>query len=171
MTWKAYAAVSGAGVLATYMGLGRPAIAPEQTRNVAAPAATAARPALDIQTEALRLEQRLQAPDPAYLEPARDPFHFQTRRVTASAARVAAQPVAPPPVLRPEPPPMRLAGIATTGTEDARQRVAIVVMPQGRLEVREGDPIGADYRVTRIDEDAVELTAPDGTVRRLRLRP
>lgn len=172
MTWKAYAAVSGAGVLATYMGLGRPALAPEHVPAASPAAAAASRPAADIQTEALRLETRLAPSDVRYVEPARDPFRFETRRLRSAAHRSEPQVAAPPaqPV-RPEPPLLRLAGIVSSGGDENQQRIAILMTPNGRLEVREGDAVGADYRVTRIDEDAIEVTAPDGSARRLRLRP
>jgi hypothetical protein len=67
----------------------------------------------------------------------------------------------------PPPPPIRLSGVAT----DAGRRTAYLVTLQGILSVTEGDAVPPDYRVGRIDEDAIELVTGDGTTRRLMLRP
>lgn len=169
MTWKAYAAVSGAGVLATYLGLGRPAIAPERvaTEPNAAPVAT--RPAIDIQREALRLNRV--APDHGFQEPGRDPFRFASRPARATRASQLEEAPPPPQVAAPEPPPIRLSGITTRTVEGQRQRTAILITPQGVTEAREGDAVVSGYSVTRIQDDSVELTGPDGVIRRLMLRP
>jgi Tfp pilus assembly protein PilP len=53
----------------------------------------------------------------------------------------------------------------------SRQRFAILVTAQGVIDVREGDAVGAEYRVARIEDNAIELAAADGTTRRLLLRP
>ncbi len=50
------------------------------------------------------------------------------------------------------------------------QRTAILTSAADVLFAKEGDRVGS-YTVTRIDETGVELTAADGTVRRLSLTP
>ena len=172
MTWKAYAAVSGAGLLATYLASAPPAIAPG--RNVPRPSVDVRPPVpltVDIQAQALKLQTRI-AHDTGYENPSRDPFRFAARPSTAR--RQPSQPVipaAPPLPVAPEPPPIRLSGIATQMVGGEPQRTAILVTPQGPLEVHEGDAIGTDYHVTRIQDDAVELTGTNGIIRRLALRP
>ena len=179
MTWKAYAAVSGAGLLATYLFSGPASVVSNRIAtprpNVVTP--RAAPPAFDIQEQA----SRLQAHDPVvteYHEPSRNPFRFADRakRAPGSPRDVAPSPPPPPvttpatPVV-PPPPPIRLSGIATETVGDTRQRSAILITPEGVQRVREGDQVATIYRVTRIEEDAVELVANDGTTRRLPLRP
>jgi hypothetical protein len=170
MTWKVYAAVSGAGLLATYLASAPPAIAPGGGRAPQNAGRPAAAPAVaDIQTEALRLQARIK-PGQDYQEPSRDPFRFGSRPTRAS--RNGAIATAPPPlpqVAPPEPPPIKLSGIVTR-TGDAG-RTAILITPQGPVEAKEGDAVGFDYRVTRITEDSVEMTGPNGVLRRLQLRP
>jgi Tfp pilus assembly protein PilP len=60
-----------------------------------------------------------------------------------------------------------LSGVATEGNS----RSAFLQTVQGVIEVREGDTVPPDYRVSRITEDAVELVTGDGTTRRIVLRP
>jgi|SoiMethySBSTD1v2_1073268.scaffolds.fasta_scaffold02164_9 hypothetical protein len=167
MTWKAYAAVSGAGLLATYLFSTPPAVAPERgssPQNAARPAA--APTVADIQTEALRLQSRIE-PEHDYQQPSRDPFRFNSRKPRTAATPPATAPP-PPPLAPPEPPPIRLSGIVSR-TEGGR--MAIFILPQGPVEAKEGDPVGFGYTVTRVTEDAVELTGPNGVLRRLQLRP
>ena len=166
MTWKAYAAVSGAGLLATYLASAPPAVAPGRRSAAQDSTSSTAPPVLDIQIEALRLQQRI---DPAqeYQQPNRDPFRFASRPARTVQAASTAPP--PPQVGPPEPPPIRLSGIATA--KDGGGRTAFLIGPQGVVEAHEGDDVGFDYRVTRITEDSVELTGPNGVLRRLTLRP
>jgi hypothetical protein len=51
-----------------------------------------------------------------------------------------------------------------------RQRSAVLNTPDGVIMAREGETAGA-YRIVRVEEDAVEVVGPDGTTRRLNLRP
>jgi hypothetical protein len=174
MTWKSYAAVSGAGLLATYLFSTPPTGVPARPGVARTPDATRpAPPAFDIAAEAARLRERV-PPDVPYDEPSRNPFRFGARPTSVSPRR--AEPSPPPPVLTPsapvpQPPPIRLSGIATTTVDGTRQRTAILITPGGIQYAREGDAVGADYRVARIDEDAIELTGSDGSSRRLLLRP
>jgi hypothetical protein len=174
MTWKSYAIASGAALVATYLGSSPPPSAPghapaavERTATTPPPA-----PAVDIQAEASRLQARVRG-EIEYQEPSRNPFRYG-RQARAARAPVPEpevpdlQEVALPPV--PQPPAITVAGIAATVVEGVRQRTAILMTQTGPLEVREGDAVG-DYRVVRIEEDAVELATADGTRRRLSLRP
>jgi hypothetical protein len=60
--------------------------------------------------------------------------------------------------------------VATENVDGTRRRIAILATVEGILTVREGDSVGAEYRVSRIEDNAVELTAADGSTRRLVLR-
>ena len=78
---------------------------------------------------------------------------------------------APPPVAVPidEPPPVTLSGIAEDQKGQQMERTAILSSPSGVLLVREGDSVMGEYRVTRIESEAVELVKSDGTTLRLTL--
>ena len=173
MTWKSYAAVSGAGLLATYLFSTPPVVAPGGG-PVTPPAADNARLPDDIEEQAARLGARVRS-EIEYQPPSRNLFRFGGRTVAPSspAPPPAASPdttvpeIAPPP---PPPPPVRLTGIATSTVNGERRRSAILLTPEGIVSAREGDMAGA-YRVTRIEEDAVEVVGPDGTPRRLVVRP
>lgn len=177
MTWKTYAAVSGATVLAGWMASSQPSNAPApsasvQRRSAASTAPTAA--GADIEEQAARLQARLRQ-DTTYREPARNPFRFGAGEVTGSAPSPRSE--APPPVetivpALPPPPPIRLAGIAEDRAGDRVERTAVLSSPSGVLLVHEGDTVLGQYRVARIDADAVELmTLSDSTSIRLTLRP
>ena len=49
------------------------------------------------------------------------------------------------------------------------ERTAILSSPSGVLLVHEGDAVMSDYRVGRIESEAVELIKTDGTSLRLTL--
>lgn len=175
MTWKSYAAVSGAGLLATYLFSTPPIGVPDRAPARSTPVARGTSgPRIDISEEASRLQVR-QREDVRYDEPSRNPFRFGARHVARPPARVEEaappEPVFTPPPPLPQPPPIRVSGIATNSVDGTRQRSAILVTPAGVVSVREGDAVGTEYRVTRIDEDAVELTGVDGGIRRIPLRP
>lgn len=174
MTWKAYALVSGAGVLATYLTLPHPTVSPDpaQVRRTAAPQTKA--PSFDIREQATRLATRVR-PDAEYHEPSRDPFHFSARPVrpaqaarpeTAAPAAPQLPQVAPPPPL----PELKLSGITTRMSGGSAHRTAILITPQGVVEVAEGDSVAGQYRVVHVEENAIELSGPDGASRRLTLR-
>ncbi len=172
MTWKAYAVVSGAGLFATYLFSVPPSVAPRRTAPDAARAITApATPAVDIQDQASRLQSRVRQ-DTSYQEPARNPFRFAARPAAVRQRSPQLPAVAPPVPVQPvaEPPAIKLSGIATSTVDGNRQRTAILITPAGPVTVREGDAVGAE-RVERIEEDAVDLATPDGSRRRLSLRP
>jgi hypothetical protein len=176
MTWKSYVAMSGAGLLATYLVSAPPTIAPGRVPAAVPAAATPPPLADDIEEQAARLGSRVRT-EIEYQPPARNPFRFGGR-TAARGPSVAAEPVvASPSTALPEvapspppPPPIRLTGIATSTVEGQRQRSAILLTPAGVVDAREGEMAGA-YRVTRIEEDAVEVVGPDGVPRRLVVRP
>jgi hypothetical protein len=174
MTWKSYAAVSGATVLAGWLASAPPANAPASaasaSRQAARPSATAPS---DIEQQAMRLQARLRA-ERAFREPERNPFRFGARRsAAAGAARAVAEPEspAPPPVNAAPPAPLvSLSGIAEDRMGDRVDRTAILSSPAGVLLVHEGDEILGYYRIGRIETEAVELIAVrDGATRRLTL--
>ncbi len=177
MPWKTYAACSGAaGLLAAYLFSSPTSIGPAGTSTPRAAATRGTAPA-DIEQQAERLQSR-GTPDAEFHEPSRNPFRFGGR---AAAARQPTQvrpdvaPATPTPDLipinpLPEAPPIRVSGIATEMVDGVRQRTAILVTPAGVIAVREGDSVGSEYRVTRIEEDAVQFVAGDGTARRITVR-
>jgi len=165
MNWKSTLLVSGPALVATWL-FSTPATAPA---NAPAPAATAAPAAVttsNIEQEAARLQARLHAAA-EYHAPSRNPFRFSTR-AARPAANVRSVETAPP--LAPPPPAVRLDGIATDDAGGAMQRTAILNTGSDVVLAKEGDPAGS-YRVTKIEDDAVELAASDGAVLRLTLRP
>jgi hypothetical protein len=166
MTLKTYLALSGGTLLAGYLVTAQPGVSPEPRRASSRATTAGTQRKVDIQEQATRLAMR--GNDRVeYAEPSRNPFRFATRPAPARpAAPVREEIEAPaPPVAAP--PPIRVSGVSTMeGT-----RIAYLVTVQGLLEVREGDTVPPDYRVSRIEEDAVELVAGDGTTRRLKLRP
>ena len=174
MTWKSYAAVSGAGLLATYLVSSPPAVTPGRTPVRQAAATSGAAETFDIADEASRLQA--QVPRAVeYDEPSRNPFRFGARQAARPAPPVEAlEQDAPPaavdaPIL--QPPSLRVAGIAVATVDGERIRTAILITPDGAVEVREGATVGGRYRVTRIDDTAVELADRDGRFERLPLRP
>jgi hypothetical protein len=177
MTWKAYAAMSGAGLLATYLFSTPPPLSPPRSSSVTRGTEQPLASTVDIQEEAVRLQSRVRG-ELEYQEPSRNLFRFGARPLTPRPSRThetAVAPSATPPVAGAAParqlPPLRLSGIATDTIDGARRRTAILITPAGFAEVKEGDTVLGEYRVVRIEEDAVELAAADGTPRRLTLRP
>jgi hypothetical protein len=174
MTWKSYAAASGGTLLVTYLFSAPPTIAPGRQPtprfDAAAPSAPAA---ANIQHEAERLESRERA-DTEYRAPSRNPFRFAGRAAAASGVRApeprTEAPVPPTVPAPPPPPPIRLSGIVTNTVGGVRQRSAVLNTPDGVIMAREGEMAGA-YRVVRVEEDAIEVVGPDGSARRLSLRP
>ena len=174
MTWKSYVAMSGAGLVATYLFSTPGPVVPERTAVVRPEVARPAPPAVDIQEEAARLTVRVPRAT-EYQEPSRNPFRYRGR--PEPAAPPTSNPVAPeapaaaPVELPPAPPLVRVSGILTNVVDGVRHRSAVLMTASGTIDVREGDVVGGIYRVRRIDEDAVELVESDGTSRRISLRP
>ncbi|MBF8301503.1 MAG: hypothetical protein HW394_1873 [Acidobacteria bacterium] len=171
MTWKAYTAVSGATVLAGW--LAAPSNAPDT--GAAAPSQTVSRratPSSDIEREAMRLQARVRR-EAAYTQPHRNLFRFGAARPIARSG--IDLPEAAPPAETPVPavpplPPVSLAGIAEDQVEQRVERTAILSFADGVLLVHEGDDVLGQYRVARIESEAVELVKrADGTTLRLSL--
>jgi len=165
MNWKSTAAVSGATVLAGWLGWS-PGYQP-----VAAPAASPnARPsnAADIQVQADRLQVRVRK-ELEYRDPTRNPFRFNPRpqpppQIAAAIAPTISQAPVIPPL------PFTLSGMATETVEGAPQRTAILSTGSEVLFVKEGDRVGG-FTITLVNETGVDVTATDGSVRRLILTP
>ena len=174
MSWKSYAAVSGATVLAGWLASAPPSNAPGRTAPAARPPAARDVRSSDIEREAQRLQARVQR-DVEYTQPQRNPFRFGLARPDVNRGgdlpNPASAPVPPPvevPIVAP-PPPLKLSGIAEDEKGQQMERTAILSSPAGVLLVREGDSVPGDYRVGRIESEAVELTKSDGTTLRLTL--
>ena len=172
MTWKSYAVMSGAGILATY--LASPPLLPERqtaTPDVQNARAAGSEPEADILREAARLEARMRA-EAAFRAPARNPFQFgaQRRDVRPQAGEsTQIQPAAISPPPDPEPPFIVLSGIATDVIDGTTERTAVLTTPSGVVLAGVGDMVGTDYRVRAIQDDGVDLeSTSDGAIRQLR---
>ena len=169
MTWKSYAVVSGAGLLATY--LASPTLAPKGADAPAPPAAQAVSAGSpDIEYEAARLQKRVRD-ETAFRTPSRDPFRFAP---AARAARPA--PALPASVATPEPgaapapeqPFIALSGVAADVVDGVLKRTAILTTFDGVVLAGAGEMVGP-YRVRAVHEESVELESTvDGSIRHLR---
>jgi hypothetical protein len=177
MTWKSYAAVSGATVLAGWLASSPPENSPAPAASPARASAPRPQGDADIQVQAQRLQTRLQV-DRDYAPPQRNLFRFEEGAVLApepvergTAFEPERDPAAAVVEAGPPPPAMTLSGIAEdqSPTGDVA-RTAVLSGPSGVELVREGDQL-LGYRVARIESDAVELVrVADGTTHRLTLR-
>ena len=176
MTWKSYAAVSGATVLAGWLASSPPASVPARNAATAASPrrAAASAPGTDIQAEAARLHARLRS-DRVYAEPRRDLFRFAARTEASAEARgrtrviegVADVPAVPE---APAAPRVGLSGVAEEQVDGRTERTAVLSSPMGVLLVRENEDVFGFYRVVRIENEAVELLrTSDGSAVRLTL--
>ena len=144
-------------------------VTPAQPRVAVGAAAAAS----DIEEQANRLQARLQQ-EALYREPGRNLFRFAPKAVArpaaptmpeSSVATVVEPPTAPPPL------PMRLAGVAVDRNGDATVRTAILSTFSGVVLARPGDEVLDRFRVTAVEEEAVDLvTLADGTPVRLTLK-
>ena len=177
MTWKVYATVSGATVLAGWLASAPPANAPDGAST--APSQAVSRRATapsDIEREALRLQARGRR-EATYSQPERNPFRFSAGRPIARlGGDVPAPPYDTPGVAGPPPPPVSppprvsLSGIAEDQVGQRLERTAILSSPDGVLLVHEGDDVLGQYRVATIESEAVELVKlSDGATLRLSL--
>ena len=179
MTWKAYAAVSGATVLAGWVVSAPPpsSVPGPGTTASSPPAQPIAAPPSEIERQAARLEARMRR-EKAFSEPRRDPFRFGAAgpRVRAAAdpagITLPADSGAPVTVAVSEPAPLvSLAGVAEDYIDDPSgqrvERTAVLSAPDGVLLVREGDDVLGLYRVVTIESGAIQLERADGTTLRL----
>ena len=174
MTWKAYATVSGATVLAGWLASAPPSNAPQ--------AAAAARPqtsspvspaAVDIQQLATRLQARVRR-EAVYAAPERNPFRFGAARPVPRPGGDALedQPAVETFTAVPAPLPVTLSGVAEDQVGQRLERTAIFGSPEGVLLAHEGEEILGQYRVAKIEGEAVELVRlADGATIRIGLRP
>ena len=175
MTWKSYAAASGATILAGWLASsppvnvvdGRP-VAPARSPRAAVSPSTAS----DIQEQASRLQARIRR-ETSYARPERNPFRFSEAAPAASPIAVAEPSNVPATAAGefvPPPPVVTLVGMAQDQTDQGSDRTAILSSPNGVLLVRKGDEVLGQYRVTTVDEQAVVLTSiADGSTLRLSL--
>jgi hypothetical protein len=149
--------------LASAAGVGRPSIPP-----VASPLPEAVQLdalASDVQSQALRLRQRLAAA-PAPRATIRNPFEFVAVEPPPSASIRTPAPSAPP-ILAPPEPNLVLIGVAEEGTT----RTAMIESGDELVMAIEGQTIVSRYRVARVGADAIELIdLVTGTTRRLFLK-
>jgi hypothetical protein len=119
----------------------------------------------ELAVEVARLRARLRPSDKPQ-EPARNLFQFNARTARSSAPPPLTESAVPVAAV-PPPPPLSLIGFAAEGAT----RTAIVSGFGDLFLVREGDQIGAQYRVARIDADGVVVTnASDETIFTIRLQ-
>jgi hypothetical protein len=173
MSWKSYAAVSGATVLAGWLASATPPNVPDRTAPAVRPPAARDVRSSGIEREAERLQARVPR-EVEYTQPQRNPFRFGAARSEVNRGGDLPDPTpapVPPPVAVPivAPPPVTLSGIAEDQKGQQMERTAILSSPSGVLLVREGDPVLEEYRVGRIESEAVELVKSDGTTLRLTL--
>ena len=172
MTWKSYAAASGATVLAGWLASTPPVSVAENRPAVPARSAGAvsSSAASDIEEQASRLQARIRR-EAAYVRPERNPFQFEAARPVAQA--VPEQLVSPPQVSGPvtaPPPTVTLAGVAEDRLPQGIERTAILSTPAGVLLLRVGEEVPGQYRVSSVEEEAVVLVSlTDGSTLRLSL--
>jgi hypothetical protein len=167
MNWKSTVIVSGASVLATWLGYSpylapvAPEAAPPDTRPITS----------DIAAQAERLHVRVRN-EMDYREPTRNPFRFSARKSTAAppaltTPAMSTQPEGP----TVSPLPFTLSGMASDGSDAAAQRTAILTTASSDVVfAKQGDQV-AGFTITGIDETGIDVTAADGSVRRLILTP
>jgi hypothetical protein len=177
MTWKSYAAVSGATVLAGWLASSPPENSPATAALPARPTASRPEAGADIQVQAQRLQTRLQVARD-YAAPQRNLFRFEQGADLAPAYVERGTTFEPGPEsdaapidAAPAPPAISLSGIAEDQSPNGDvSRTAVLSAPSGVELVREGDQL-LGYRVARIESDAVELVRlADGTTRRITLK-
>ena len=105
----------------------------------------------ELAAEVARLRARLRPTDQPQ-EPARNLFQFNARAVHSSPD-ADFTPSPPPADVAPPPPPLALIGFAADGAA----RTAIISGFGDLFLVKEGDRIGAQFRVARIDADGVDV--------------
>ncbi|HTH00132.1 MAG TPA: hypothetical protein VL882_07685 [Vicinamibacterales bacterium] len=168
MTPTRAAAYLGGGMLlaawlASAAGVGRPSIPPVENRSPEAVQLDAL--ASDVQSQAMRLRQRLAAA-PAPRATIRNPFEFVTLPPPPAVIRTPVVSV-PPVVDVPPEPNLVLIGVA----EDGSTRTAMVQSGDELMMATEGQTLVSRYRVVKVGSDAIELAdLVTGTTRRLFLR-
>jgi len=171
MNWKSTAAFSSATLLATWLGwtpAPSPAAIPSAHDGDRNPAGT-----LDIRAQADRLQVRVRK-ELDYRDPTRNPFRFGIKRTEPAAAAASGrergeEAIAPAgPVILPLP--FSLSGMAADATDGTGERTAILTSGGDVIFARQGDRVGG-FTVTGIDDTGIDVSAPDGSVRRVPLTP
>jgi hypothetical protein len=170
MDWKSTAAISGAGLLATWF-FSMPAVQPPAT-NTIAPAAGAPQSSattIDIQREAARLQLRTRN---LVTRTSRQRFTGARPAQKARSSGTSGPPRRPAgPDTMPPPPRLLLDGIATDLVDGQEQRTAILNTDSGVVLAKEGEQVAGQFRIVKIAADAVELVnVNDGSVVRIVLR-
>jgi hypothetical protein len=170
MTPTRAAAYLGGGMLlaawlASAAGVGRaPSIPPVASLSPEAVQLDAI--ASDVQTQALRLRQRL-AVAPAPRATIRNPFEFLALPPPPAASSKRPAGSAPPVADVPPEPNLVLIGLA----EDGSTRTAMIESGDELVMAIEGQTVVGRYRVVKVGADAVELVdLVTGTTRRLFLK-
>ena len=171
MTWKSYAAASGATVLAGWLASSPPVSVAEN--RPAAPARSpraASGASTDIEEQASRLQARIRR-ETAYVRPQRNPFQFEAARPIAVAVPEQLElPGDASGSVTASLPTLTLAGVAEDRLQQGIERTAILSSQTGVLLVRVGDEVLGQYRVSIVEEGAVELISlADGSTLRLSL--
>jgi len=124
--------------------------------------------AADVQSQALRLKQRLAAA-PAPQAPLRNPFEFGARIERRRALAPPGPPAEPAPAPVDMAPPLALIGVAEQNTPKGLVRTAMIGQLDGQfVMVTEGEEVAGRYKVIAVGPDTVELKdAVDGSIRRL----
>jgi hypothetical protein len=128
--------------------------------------------ALDVQSQAVRLRQRL-ATAPAPQRPIRNPFGFAPHAAAPTRSGTPRRPtVAPAEVPAAPEPSLTLLGIAEDKTANGLVRTAVIGTDGDDLIMAiEGQKVAGRYRVVAIGPDVVELKDfTTGSTRRLSLR-
>ena len=165
MTWKSYAAVSGATVLAGWLASSPPSNAPTTGQGLHRIPLRAAALKPRLTSKSRRLACSPDCVARAYAEPQRNPRFAERRSAAPNPRELAPVVEAPPPIdLVPAGPRVSVAGIAEEQLDGRVERTAILSSPMGVLLVHEGDTVLDDYRVGRIEAESVELVRlSDGT--------
>ena len=163
MNWKYTAIGTGATALATLLAT-TPARHPDA--GVTSPPARST-PTTDVQQEAERLGARLRDVT-RYEEPSRNPFRFEAKPASKLPTNVVSAPAEPPAASEEAParpvPALTLIGTVFDGPDASKPTTAILSTPGGVLLVREGDLIGSDLRVAKVDAEGVAVEATSGTL-------
>jgi len=133
-------------------------------------------PAIDtsgtaLEAEIARLHDRLRPTASPRL--GRDLFQFTAARSRISTPPAPTEPEAIPTPAPVQPPRLTLIGVAQDGSEAGAARTAIISTAGQLFLVKEGEEVtsaGARYRVTRVSDDAADLSAADQTLLHLALK-
>jgi hypothetical protein len=172
---RAAAYIGFASILAAWFASASgtpPGSSPQIDQPPPVPTGGTATLAADVQAQAKRLRDRMQAP-PSPQQPFRNPFEFAARepRRQRGGSPSTASTVPTDPSTVPEPP-LTLVGVAERQTATGLVRTAMITADSDELfMLAEGDVLGGRYRVKTVAADSAELTdLVSGAIRLLSLR-